>query len=192
MLTTLRRIIQDVSSTSDFKEALNIMVLEIAAALETDACSIFLLDKPLKEYILIATRGLHPAAVNKVHIPVGKGLIGLVGEREEPVNINDAKKHPRFLHIAEVKEEPYHAFLGVPLMYHRKCLGVIIVQQKEPRRYDEAEEAFLVTLATQLAVIIAHAEATGKLGDLFDTRHKKDQATVVSGIPSARNAAAAA
>src|SRR5438105_3266168 len=116
MLTVLRRIIQEVSSTSDFKEALNIMVLEIAKALDADACSIFLLDRRFGEYVLIATDGLNPEAVGKVRIPLDKGLIGLVGEREEPINIDDASKHPRFLHIAEVKEEVYRAFLGVPVI----------------------------------------------------------------------------
>jgi phosphotransferase system enzyme I (PtsP) len=159
MLTTLRRIIQEVSGTSNFKEALNIMVIEIAQALETDACSIFLLDRRHGEYVLIATNGLNPEAVGKVRIPLDKGLIGLVGEREEPINLDDASKHPRFLHVVEVKEEIYRAFLGVPVIYQRQVLGVIFVQQKEPRRYDESEEAFLVTLATQLAAIIAHAEA---------------------------------
>jgi len=185
MLTTLRRIIQGVSGTSDFKEALSIMVLEIAKALETEACSIFLLDRRHGEYVLIATLGLNPEAVGKVRIPSDKGLIGLVGEREEPINIDDAAKHPRYIHVAEVKEEVFRAFLGVPVIYHRQVLGVLIVQQKEPRRYDEAEEAFLVTLATQLAAIIAHAEATGQLALLFDAHLKKNREAVYSGISGA-------
>jgi len=185
MLTTLRRIIQEVSSTSNFKEALNIMVIEIAKALETDACSIFLLDRRHGEYVLIATNGLNPEAVGKVRIPLDKGLIGMVGEREEPINLDDASKHPRFLHVAEVKEEIYRAFLGVPVIYQRQVLGVIFVQQKEPRRYDESEEAFLVTLATQLAAIIAHAEAVGQHASLLDAHSKKDREAVYSGMSGA-------
>ena len=34
--------------------------------------------------------GLNPKAINKVRVPINKGLIGLVGEREEPINIDDA------------------------------------------------------------------------------------------------------
>lgn len=185
MLTTLRRIIQEVSSTSDFKEALNMMVIEIAKALETDACTVFLLDRRFSEYILIATRGLNAEVVGKLRIPLDKGLVGLVGEREEPVNIDEAIKHPRFLHVPEVKEEIYSAFLGVPVIYHRQILGVIIVQQKELRRYDESEEAFLVTLATQLAAIIAHAEATGQLAKVLDSHLSKDREAVYSGISGA-------
>lgn len=185
MLTILRHIIQEVSSAQDFSEALDIMVRRIANALNTQACSIFLLDRHHGEYVLVATQGLNPNAVGKVRVPLNKGLIGLVGEREEPINIDDATKHPRFLHIAEVKEEAYRAFLGTPVIYHRQVLGVLIVQQQEPRRYDESEEAFLVTLATQLASIIAHAEATGTLAELLQSSKEKRHELVYSGIPGA-------
>lgn len=84
MLTSLRNIIQEVSSAEDFKEALNIMVKRIANALDTQACSVFLLNRHQGEYVLVATQGLNPAAVGKVRIGLNKGLIGLVGEREEP------------------------------------------------------------------------------------------------------------
>lgn len=183
MLTTLRHIIQEVSSAQDFGESLDIMVKRIANALATQACSIFLLDRHHGEYVLVATQGLNPKAVGKIRVPLNKGLIGLVGEREEPINIDDATKHPRFLHVAEAKEESYRAFLGTPIIYHRQVLGVLIVQQQEPRRYDESEEAFLVTLATQLAAIIAHAEATGSLRSLLESSKVKQHELVYSGVP---------
>lgn len=185
MLTILRHIIQEVSSADNFKDSLDIMVKRIANALATQACSIFLLDRHRGEYVLVATQGLNPDAVGKVRVPINKGLIGLVGEREEPINIDDATKHPRFLHIAEVKEEAYRAFLGTPVIYHRQVLGVLIVQQEEPRRYDESEEAFLVTLATQLAAIIAHAEATGVVSELLVNSTEVKHEQVYSGVPGA-------
>lgn len=185
MLTVLRQIIQEVSSAQDFGEALDIMVKRIANALATEACSIFLLDRHHGEYVLVATQGLNPKAVGKVRVPLNKGLIGWVGEREEPINIDDAKKHPRFLHVAEVKEEAYRAFLGTPVIYHRQVLGVLIVQQQEPRRYDESEEAFLVTLATQLAAIIAHAESTGALAALLASSKERRHDLVYAGVPGA-------
>jgi len=185
MLTILRQIIQEVSSASDFKDALDIMVKRVAKALTSHACSIFLLDRHHGEYVLVATHGLNSHAVGKIRIPMNQGLIGLVGEREEPINIDDAKKHPRFLHVALAKEEAYRAFLGTPIIYHRQVLGVLIVQQEEPRRYDESEEAFLVTLATQLAAIIAHAEATGALSQILQTSKEKHHDHVYSGVPGA-------
>jgi len=185
MLTILRQIIQEVSDEQDFKLALELMVKRIANALATEACSILLLDRHKREYVLVATHGLNQEAINKVRIPLNKGLIGLVGEREEPINIDDATKHPRFYPVPDVGEEAYHAFLGTPIIYQRNVLGVLMVQQAEPRRYDESEEAFLVTLATQLAAIIAHADATGALVDLMEKRTVKRHEHVYSGVPGA-------
>jgi phosphotransferase system enzyme I (PtsP) len=184
MLTTLRRIIQEISRAEDFREALTLMVQRIRQALDTEACSIFLLDRRRGEFVLMATQGLNPEAVLKVRVPLSQGLIGLVGEREEPINIEDASKHPRFLRVPEVNEESFKAFLGTPIIYHRQVMGVLIVQQQEIRRYDEAEESFLVTLATQLAAIIAHAEATNEIANLFDSKEAVSE-TTYSGIPGA-------
>src|SRR3990167_2423816 len=186
MLKILRRIIQDVANAQDFKDALDIIVKRVAKALNTEACSVFLLDRQQGEYVLLATKGLNPQSVGKVRVPINQGLIGLVGEREEPVNVDDAPSHPHFLRVPEVEEEQYKAFLGAPIIYHRQVLGVLIVQQRESRRYDESEEAFLVTLATQLAAIIAHAEATGEAAQLFDIHETKTKGeNTYSGIPSA-------
>ncbi len=189
MLTILRQIIQEVSRADDFNDALEIMVKRIADALVTQACSIFLLDRHHGEYVLVATQGLNPDAVKKVRVPLNKGLIGLVGEREEPINIDDATKHPRFFRVAEVKEEAYRAFLGTPVIYHRQVLGVLIVQETNPRKYDESEEAFLVTLSTQLAAIIAHAEGTGALAEIFSevtVKPAEQHDRVYSGVPGAQ------
>lgn len=182
MLTILRHIIQEVSSAENFTEALDIMVKRIANALATEACSIFLLDRRHGSYVLAATQGLNPEGVGKIRVPINKGLIGLIGDREEPLNIDDATQHPRFFRVKEAKEEAYRAFLGTPIIYHRQVLGVMIVQQREPRRYDEAEEAFLVTLATQLASLISHAETTGALNEALDATSKTRRDQVYSGV----------
>lgn len=186
MLTVLRHIIQEVSSAQYFHEALDIMVKRIANALATEACSVFLLDRRHGNYVLAATQGLNADGVCKVRVPMNKGLIGYVGEREETVNIDDATQHPNFFRVAEAKEENYHAFLGTPIIYHRQVLGVMIVQQREPRKYDEAEEAFLVTLATQLAAHISHAESTGALGELFNAGKRQSNEGIYSGSPGAQ------
>src|SRR3990167_2514959 len=119
MLTVLRHILQEVSGAQNFHEALDIMVRRIANALATEACSVFLLDRRHGSYVMVATQGLNPEGIGKIRIPLNKGLIGLIGDREEPLNIDDATKHPSYLHVAEAKEEAFRAFLGTPIIYHK-------------------------------------------------------------------------
>lgn len=166
MLNLLRRIVQEVTSAANIKEALEVLVAEIRKAVSTQAASVFIIDNRNAEYVLMAASGLNEEAVGKIRLNLDQGLIGLVGRREEPINLDDAQNHPEFLVHPLVGEEHYRAFLGVPIIHHRRLYGVITLQQEDQRKFDESEEAFLVTLAAQLGGVVAHAEATGELQSL--------------------------
>jgi phosphotransferase system enzyme I (PtsP) len=124
------------------------------------------LDERNKGYVLMASKGLKPEAVGHVSLNIGEGLVGLVGQREEIVNLDNAPKHDRFAYLPETGEELFNSFLGVPVMYRRKVMGVLVVQNKEPQDFSEAAESFLVTLCAQLSGVIAHAHAVGNI-DVF-------------------------
>ncbi|MBD3670498.1 MAG: GAF domain-containing protein, partial [Gammaproteobacteria bacterium] len=163
MLIVLRRIIEEVNSARDTNQALEIIVRRVKDAMSVDVCSIYLTDNNTQKLILKATDGLNPDAVGKVGLSFGEGLTGLVREREEPINLNDASEHPRYHFFPETNEEPYQSYLGVPIIHHRKVLGVLVVQRSRNQRFDEEEETFLVTVAAQLASAIVHAQATGDI-----------------------------
>ena len=163
MLEVLRRVIQEVNAARDLGTALDIIVERVQKAMGTQVCTVYLLDDERQKYVFMATRGLNREAEGKVTLDLNEGLVGLVGSRAEPINLDDAPNHPSYRYVKEVGEEPFSAFLGVPIIHHRKVLGVLIVQQQKARRYDESEEAFLITLSAQLAGVIAHARATGEL-----------------------------
>lgn len=168
MLKTLRRIVQEVNAAHHFGEALQIMVQRIREAINTQACSVFLLDHRLEQYVLMATEGLNDQLIGQLRIPFGEGIVGFLGQREEPINLEDSSKHPHFYYCPGLGEERYKAFLGVPIIHHRELVGIMVVQQEDERRFDEAEEAFLITLSAQLAGVIAHAEATGIINRLLN------------------------
>lgn len=180
MSKDLLHILKEVSAAEDLNHALRIVVKLTKSAMATDACSIFLIEQKNNEYVLMATEGLNKNLIGKAKLKLGEGLIGLVGERGQLINLDDAPKHPNFLYMPAIGEEKYHAFLGVPIIHQRQVLGVLVAQQVEPRRFDENEEAFLITLSAQLAGAIAYAQATGMLAQ-FKKRNRKD--TVLSGIP---------
>lgn len=166
MLDILRRIVQEVSAASDLNAALQVVVARIREAMQTEVCSVYLFDPEVKQYVLMATEGLKQTAVGRVTLSSSQGLVGLVGAREEPLNIDNAPAHPKFHFLSETGEDPFLSFLGVPIIHHKRLMGVMVVQQRESRQFDESEEAFLVTMSAQLAGVIAHAEATGDILDL--------------------------
>ena len=102
MLTTLKRIVQEMNQIPALDTALFRLASRVKQTLDVDSCSIYLADYDTQEFILKATDGLHPDAVEQVRIGFSEGLIGLVGQREEPLNIVNAHSHPRFKHYPEV------------------------------------------------------------------------------------------
>ena len=167
MLNTLRSIVQDVNGAGSFREQLDLLVHDVRVALGTEVCSVYLMNRAQDQLLFAANEGLSTESVGQISLSIEQGLVGLVAERAEPINLNNATVHPRFHLIPEIGEEAFHAFLGVPVIHQRQVLGVLVVQQRERRKFDESEEAFLVTLSAQLATVIAHAEATGDMEQLF-------------------------
>ena len=185
MLESLKSIVQRVNAAGDLAEALEVIVDRVRSTLDVDVCSIYLLDPVESRYLLMATRGLDQAAVKVASLSPSEGLVGLVASREEPINLDDAEAHPRYQYIPETGEERFSAFLGVPIIHHRRVLGVLIVQQFQKRRFDESEEAFLITLSAQLAGTIAHAENTGDLVQITQVGYTQELEIDFEGVPGA-------
>lgn len=188
MLNTLRKIVQEVNAAKDLKAALSIIVQRVKEAMGSQVCSVYLLDPETNRFVLMATDGLNKRSIGKVSMAPSEGLVGLVGSREEPLNLEDAASHPRYRYFAETGEERYASFLGAPIIHHRRVMGVLVVQQKERRQFDEGEEAFLVTMSAQLSGVIAHAEATGSIRGL-GRQGKGVQEAKFIGVPGAPGAA---
>lgn len=185
MLEELRRIVQRVSVAGDLSEALEVIVSSVKSSLNVSVCSIYLHDQMLDRYLLMATRGLNQEAVGNVFLGPKEGLVGMVVSREEPINLERADAHPNYQYIPETGEERYSSFLGVPIIHHRHVLGVLVVQQVDQRRFDEGEEAFLITLSAQLSGTIAHAESTGDLVQLIRPISGTDGEFEFHGLPGA-------
>lgn len=168
MLKILKRIVQDVTTATHLSEALMILVKRVRKAIETDAVSVYLIDRKHMEYVLVATDGLNKNAPFKVRFGLDSGLVGVVGRREELINLEGATQHAEFAFHSLLDDQHLCGFLGVPIIQHRKLYGVLCAQQVESKTFDDAQEAFLITLAAQLGGVLAQAEATGELLELTE------------------------
>ena len=122
----------------------------IADSMGTEVCSIYLfLDAETLE--LCATQGLKKAAVHKTRLKLGEGLVGRVARTGLPVNTPDAPSEKGFRFMPETGEELYSSFLGVPIQRVGEKLGVLVVQSKSARRFDEEELDAVEVVAMVLA-----------------------------------------
>ncbi|AHM72356.1 phosphoenolpyruvate--protein phosphotransferase [Yersinia hibernica] len=170
MLTRLREIVEKVAMATSLTDALELLVNETCLAMDTEVCSIYLADNDRRCYYLMATRGLKKPRGRIITLAFDEGVVGLVGRLAEPINLADAQSHPSFKYVPQVKEDRFRAFLGVPIIYRRQLLGVLVVQQREHRQFDESEESFMVTLATQLAGILSQSQLNAIFGQYRQTR----------------------
>ena len=183
MLSILRQIVLQFSHTSELNDALACMVKQIKKALQTDCCSIYLADYQQKNFVLMASDGLAQTSLGQTRIGFSEGLVGLVGKREEPLNIANAKNHQQYKYAPEVQEDDFNAFLGTPIIHQRKVIGILSIQQKKSRFFTENDEAFLVTLSAQLAGALANAEIKSLLNSSDFTPQDLAQLQGIAGAP---------
>ena len=169
ILQSLSSIVKKVNAAADLQSALEIIVNNVRAVMGTEVCTVYLVDRN-DRLVFRATEGLNKAVLGTLSLGFGEGLVGQVALREEPINTSEAKTHPYFQYFSEIGEDAYSSFLGVPIIHHRVVLGVLVVQQKQSRRFDDSEEAFLVTVSAQLAGLIAHAQVAGLIDLQADAR----------------------
>jgi phosphotransferase system enzyme I (PtsP) len=157
----LLRKLREIMGAGDTAQArLDRLVTMIAATMVADVCSIYLKRGTI--YELFGTEGLKKEAVHRTRLKEGEGLVGLVAETARPLNIADAPQHPRFSYRPETGEDPFNAFLGVPIIRSERVFGVLVVQNRVSRIYGEDEVEALQTIAMVLAEMVA----AGAFGDL--------------------------
>jgi starch phosphorylase len=161
LLWTLEEIGRLASHRGDPSETLNNVVHLIQARVQTDVCSVYLLEPDRASLVLAATIGLRADSVGRVRMRVTEGLAGLVAERLEPLLVADATGHPRFKYFPDAGEDPYRSFLGVPVVEHGLLQGVLVVQTIEVRTFSPDAVRMLVMAGAQLASIVAEARTRG-------------------------------
>ena len=94
-----------------------------------------------------------------------------------PLNLMDAPNHPAFSYRPETGEDPFHAFLGVPLLRGGRTIGVLVVQNRTERTYGDDEVEDLQIIAMVLAEMVAGGEllAQGALKDVEIAPHRPER-----------------
>src|SRR5919106_2843797 len=162
-LTILEDISALISHSHDLQETLNSIVATVAERMETEVCSLYILERLQKRLTLRATMGLDPESVGRVSMGISEGLTGLVIERMKPVMVVDALAHPRYKYFPETHEERVHSFLGVPLIEQKSPLGVLVVQTSRRREFSRDETRLLTTISAQVSSIIVQARLADSL-----------------------------
>ena len=190
ILETVQEIRELLTTATSFKSAIDSLVFKIKDEIKADACSLFLINPDTQDFLLSASTRFEKIPENLWKIRRGDGLIGKVAQKGELLNIEDSQKDPAnidfpshsFLQknnaitpIQNFNDLIFHGFLGVPISYQGKLLGIIAAEKLTREKFSQEIVSFLVTLCSQIAEQIA-TQVSGSL---------TPQSSFLSGIPAA-------
>src|ERR1700753_2107602 len=108
----LRRLREIMAEQTSAQMRLDKLVSVIASNMVAEVCSIYL-RRAGKVLELFATEGLRHAAFHQTRLKEGEGLVGMVAETAEAVNLSDAPADPHFSYRPATGEDPVKSVLGV-------------------------------------------------------------------------------
>ena len=153
----LRRLRDVMATQGSAQSKLDRIVCLVAADMVAEVCSCYIMRAgDLLE--LFASEGLKPGAIHVTRLGLGEGLVGHIAARQRPLNLADARSHPLFAYRPETGEDDYKSLMGVPVLRDGRVAGVLVVQNRAPRHYDEEEVEALQTVGMVVAELIAGGE----------------------------------
>lgn len=153
----LRRLRDVMAQPGTAQQRLNQVVRVIAADMVAEVCSVYIL-RAGEVLELFATQGLNPNAVHRTRLRLGEGIVGDIAAHARPLSLADAQSHSSFAYRPETGEEAFQSLMGVPILHGGRVVGVLVVQNKTRRQYDEEEVETLQTIAMVLAELVASGE----------------------------------
>ncbi len=169
--TLLQRLRDTLAEDGDGQERLDHISQLVSESMEAQVCSIYL-RRPGDTLELCATEGLNKEAVHQTRMRVGEGLVGRVAKRAEPINTENAPQTKGFQYMPETGEELFSSFLGVPIQRLGEVLGVLVVQNKDQRKYNSDDIYALEVVAMVIAEMKELGAFTGE-GEAMTAPHQR-------------------
>ena len=162
-LAFLHEIARLATLARDWDELMRSIVDGTTVAMGVEVCSFYLADHERTRLTLAATNGLDRTQVGKVSLPWGTGITGRVAANRQPIAVLDVTKDERFSWVRGFDIEGLTAMLSVPLVWHDDVVGVLNVQTRDARRFEQNEISFLQTIAALLAGIVEKGRLTAEV-----------------------------
>ncbi|AQT67253.1 Phosphoenolpyruvate-protein phosphotransferase [Anaerohalosphaera lusitana] len=154
-ISELNHLFRDSVSVENFLQRIVVMVTQ---HMKSDVCSIYLYDDDTDQLTLKATEGLSQDSIDHIGMKLGEGLTGKSLQELRTICVTKASKEPDYKLFVGCGEEPFENFLAVPITRGISRIGVLVVQRKKRRRFNEGDVLALKAVASQLANIIENAK----------------------------------
>jgi hypothetical protein len=148
----------DLAGLRELDAVLRAIVHRARTLLQADVSYMTLNDPEAGDTYMRVTDGSVSARFQRLRVPPGAGLGGLVAQTGTPYVTANYPQDARFRHTTEIDagvgEEGLVAILGVPLRLGSTVIGVLFAANRTARPFALEEIALLVSLAAHAAVAI--------------------------------------
>jgi len=145
MLDNLIHILRKASLAANRQEALDLILAWVSKHLEAEGVILYLRRSGDGDLLPIAVLGMEQAP------PPGPAR--QAAERREPIRLNRRGNDTPYSR-PERRTSDFKAYLAVPIISLRRVLGVLEVQRKSRKAFDDDDTSLLLTLCAQLAGLI--------------------------------------
>ncbi|MBF9017386.1 MULTISPECIES: phosphoenolpyruvate--protein phosphotransferase [unclassified Oceanispirochaeta] len=143
---------------SDVRGFLQRVVKTVSEHMKADVCSIYLYDEYLDRLILEATEGLNQDLIGKLILTPGEGLVGTAMKELRSILEKNGQENPQFKAVPGSGEEPYQAFLAVPILRGLTRIGVLVLQHHQSGYFNKNDMMAFKAIASQLAATLENAK----------------------------------
>ncbi len=177
----------DLAGLRDLDSMLQAIVRRARQLLNTDVAYMTLNDDELGDTYMRVTDGSISLAFQRLRLPLGAGLGGLVAQIGAPYASSGYLADERFRHTGAidtgVSEEGLVGILGVPMRLGERTIGVLFAADRTERSFAQEEVALLCSLAAHAAIAIDNARL------LQETRAALEELSAASEVARAHSEA---
>ncbi len=157
-IKALTKISKAIASDLYLEDILRLIVAVTAEVMESNICSLMLIDEKKNELVIRATQSVSEEYNKKTPLKIGKGISGKVVEENRPLAVKDVTKEKEYMYQDIAKKEGLCSLLCVPLSVKGRVIGVINCYTSTPHDFTEIEINVLTTIANQAAMAIENTQ----------------------------------
>lgn len=155
----LHRVGRFLDSFQDLHQLLEQVMDEAKRITNAEASSLLLWDARTEQLYFDVVLGEQTNGVSTVRLKLGEGIAGHAALADRPVNVADVRQDTRWSGLADSRSGfQTRSILATSMKRHDRLVGVIeVLNRRSGGPFTAYEEANLVTLASQAAVVIENA-----------------------------------
>ena len=157
-IEALTLISRAITSDQYIEDILRLIVIVTAKVMNSEVCSLWLLDEKSKTLTIRATQSIDSDYIRERSVKLGEGVVGYVAQHNKLYEVKNVLEEPRFKEKDLARKMGLFSMLSVPMSVKDRMIGVINCYTSVAHTFTDTEKNLFTTVANQAAVSIFNTE----------------------------------